>query len=291
MYLYCLPLGDHITTIIKKKVKTLLLPYISLGLLQYPVWLIANKKATNKIEPLMNLFTFNTNEVMPMAGALWFLTCLFFAELIYIIIDKYATTFKRKGLVIACIALFGNLFTTLFGVRLPLAIDTSFVATGFIFLGNVARINSSNNKIKQLFHMRPFPLVLLIVLNTFFCFLNGGINMRTGHYSIIPLFWLNALTAIIVYWNLSIFLCNIMANNNIIWFKREIIDIGKNSIIYLCLNQTVIWGVSTLLRKLGLLPASWGFKCLIVMLISLVILKFAERIIIHSQLRVLFGKM
>ena len=82
-----------------------------------------------------------------------------------------------------------------------------------------------------------------------------------------------------------------MANNNIIWFKREIIDIGKNSIIYLCLNQTVIWGVSTLLRKLGLLPASWGFKCLIVMLISLVILKFAERIIIHSQLRVLFGKM
>lgn len=79
--------GEKIFLFLKKRVKTMLLPYLFWGMIQYPCWLFwAWDGQSNMVEPIINLFWVNTNLVMPIAGALWFLTALFFAEFIFFLL-------------------------------------------------------------------------------------------------------------------------------------------------------------------------------------------------------------
>lgn len=277
--------------IIMKKARTLLVPYSCWGILQYPVWLFANRHTTiSKVKPLINLFTFNTNDVMPMAGALWFLTSLFFAECIYIIIDRYIKKKRYRIAFIATVAILGNIFTTLFDFRLPWAIDTSFVAVGFIGLGHIAKIYYDNRKLKSVFELKIIVCIILTIANTVLCFANSSVNMRTGSYGNIPLFWINALSAIIIYWNISSYIDRGITSGILIKAKRSLENIGQNSIVYLCLNQLTIWFVETVLNKLQIMFSMWGLKCLIILIASLFILKIVEHLTMTTKLRFLFGK-
>ena len=68
-------------------------------------------------------------------------------------------------------------------------------------------------------------------------YLNDEVNMRQGIYHFIPLFWANAILAIILLMNISIRLDAKYANNILINFLKYV---GKYSIVFLCLNQLVI---------------------------------------------------
>lgn len=277
--------------IAKEKARSLLVPYVIWGILEYPVWLFSNRHVTrSKVEPLVNLFTFNTNDVMPMAGALWFLTSLFFAELIYILVDKYIKKTWCKEISIFAIAVFGNLFTKLFDFRLPWAIDTSFVAIGFIELGHISKYNYDNGRFRTVFELKPIVCLILSAANMILCFANGSVNMRIGSYGIIPLFWVNALMAIIVYWNISSYIDRCIHSGILNNAKLGLENIGKNSIIYLCLNQLVIWLIKSMLNKTHIVFSTWGFKCLTVIIISLLILKAVEHLAMTTKLRLIFGK-
>ena len=61
-----------------KKVKSLLVPYFAFGIIHYVIYLLIGGK---DISPFINLFSINTS-VLPIAGALWFVTALFFTDII-----------------------------------------------------------------------------------------------------------------------------------------------------------------------------------------------------------------
>lgn len=74
---------------IEHKVRTILVPYFVFGSFHYVLWLFLNcNKTDNLLRPLQCLLFDCTSLDMPIAGALWFLPCLFLAELMYILIVR-----------------------------------------------------------------------------------------------------------------------------------------------------------------------------------------------------------
>ena len=95
----------------RKKGKSLLVPYVTTGIICSIVWLIFHKNNLS-FQPILHLLFINT-EGLPIAGALWFLTAMFICNVLYIYLDSKVT--KRLSLVVFCIALLGNLLPSIMG--------------------------------------------------------------------------------------------------------------------------------------------------------------------------------
>lgn len=282
--------GGSLSTIVWKKVRTLLFPYLIWGIVQYPFW-IALVKAENESTyvALRNLLWVNTNKTMPIAGALWFLTCLFWGELAYLLLKRAVKNKYIFSVVIIIISVFGNLFTTIFTFRLPWATDTAFVAIGIIYLGNVFRELSERRFVKYSLNLPRNICIIMFLTNGILCFLNGYINMRTGMYGFIPLFWINMLSAIIIYWNFSKYVC--AAKNKYLYTIRRVITrIGKNSIVYLCFNQLVIFLLNTGFRYLGFNNINWFLRNIIMLPLTIVILYCIDCFAMNKKTKLLFGR-
>lgn len=177
---------------VKKKAKSLLIPYVFIGISAYLSYIVFNGFS---LKPLMYIFCFNTVNV-PNAGAIWFLTALFLTDIIYFFLS-------RKGLRILIIplVLIGSFADTLLPLPLPFALSASFVGLGLYFFGELCAMH--REKFSKAISKGLRVSLPLAVLCTVLIFLNGGINMRQGVYSFIPLFWVNTLLAIFVGISLS----------------------------------------------------------------------------------------
>lgn len=279
----------NVKEIVSKNFKNLILPYLIWGIIHIPLWIVFCYDGTENIwEPVVNLFLVNTNLLMPIAGALWFLTSLFFAELIFCLVYKCFK--KRYSIIIAVlIALLGNAFVPIFHFRLPWAIDTSLVAALFIYVGFVLRKKENNKYIHSILNLRWCMIIPLLIINFLLIFVNSSINMRTGDYGNIFLFWLNSFTSIILYWNLSKKLTLILNNKILKYIKKILVDIGKNSIVFLCLNQLCIRTSIVLLNIIDI-NLNLYINKLFIFTFSMILMYFAQYIFMNTKLRVMFGK-
>jgi len=282
--------GDTFKVITRKKAKTLILPYFVWGLIQYPFWIIfARNYGKNVLEPVKNLFWINTNLLMPIAGALWFLTCLFFAELIFIVIRRTIKNNKILFVSVAAIAALGNAFTSIFSFRLPWAIDASFVAVGLLYVGNYFSTHRNDKYVSYLLNLPKKICFVIFVINGIMCFINGYINMRIGMYGFILLFWVNAIMSILVYWNFSKYLSESRWKLTVKW-NDWLKQIGRNSIVYLCLNQLVILAFDLLLKSYGFTNLNWCLRGILILSGTLIILNYIETFVMNTKLKVLFGR-
>lgn len=207
---------------IGKKAKSLLIPYLFFGIAHYIISLFLGEFT---LKPLLHLFTTNT-EGLPICGALWFLTALFFTEIIYYLLDNRGFLFLLPILVII-----GHFSDTVFQYPLPWSLSPSFVGLGLYWFGKMTK--KYENKIKKILNLSYWQILVIGIITVLLIFTNGYINMREGTYAFIPLFWINALLSIFIGISISKNICRI---KKIRWFTF----IGKNSIVYLCLNQIVI---------------------------------------------------
>ncbi len=266
----------------KKKAKSLLVPYIIFGLFHYCIWLTTHDFS---LEPLFHLIFVNTFD-LPIAGGLWFLTALFITEILFFVIDKYIQNMPIKILIIVAVALLGNITEVILPVTFPYAIGCSFVGLGLYYIGYIIeqferKIESIGNSVIEL------PLkynIILSIVTTFFIFMNGYINMRMGYYANIFLFWLNALFSIVVGLNFAKLFYDKIKGTAI---SKWLMSIGKNSIIYVCLNEIVLLSLDKILEKMHL---SWIFYKLAMLCITLFILLLISEVILKSKLKVVIGK-
>ena len=230
---------------------------------------------------------------MPIAGALWFLTALFFVDLIYFLLDKM---FKNNmfifTLVIVLLVIAGTAIPMLLKIRLPWAMDISLVSLGFCHIGRLISANKSKPVIIRLLNMNFFCTIIVIALFSILVFVNGYVNMRKGEYSIVPLFWLNA-TGLIVGW-LNIARITDSSLNNIPVVDKVIEEmkfIGRNSIIYLCLNQLTILVIKKIIKFLPVSQNIWlvviSFATLIM---TLVMLHLITLLFNGTKLKLMLGK-
>lgn len=271
--------------ILVKKGKILLMPYLCFGILQYPVWLLLYD-SEDKVRPLINLLWENTKE-LPIANALWFLTALFIVDILYFLMDQYLKSSKLLTLVVSIISLVGNIATLVLPCRLPWALDAAFVGIGLYHIAHIIKESKSKfcNKILNLNIFQTLGLAGVIVI---LIFKNGYINMRNGTYANIPLFWINAIVAILVGWNM----CRIINRQcSEIPFLNECLKgikyIGKNSITFLCLNQIVIIFVNRIFENIIL---SIMCKRMVILIITLLILGIIDYVIRNTKLKIVLGK-
>lgn len=108
--------------------------------------------------------------------------------------------------------------------------------------------------------------------------------MREGIYSIIPLFWVNALLSIIVGVNFSRLIYPYIQD---MFMGQWLKGIGADSIVYVCLNQIVIRVVT---RCVSIIELPTKISKLIIFIFTLTALFIVSKIIAHTKLKVLIGK-
>lgn len=271
---------------IKKKCKSLIVPYCIFGIFHFIFWYIKYWDLRS-IEPLLNLLFINTKG-LPVAGALWFLTALFFSNVIYFFIIYYIKSHIIKNLIIIIVALVGNIATDIYPFRMPYALDASFVGVGMIHIAQLIRQYENKRGINCLLNLHWLNCIISGSIITILIFFNGCINMRNGEYAIVPLFWINAVGAILVGINLSKYILYLKEKSGCItFFADQLIEIGKNSIVYVCLNEVVILLVS---ERLSLINFSGRWFSLSLFTISLCILRVVDVMLRNDRFRIVLGK-
>lgn len=287
---------DNITfkKFISKKIKTLIIPYSIFGIFHYCIWviLIGVNRESNIVEPLYNLLWVNTNLNMPIAGALWFLTCLFIIELIFFTMKKYIKKNSNFNTVIICILTVGAYFSKITSIRLPYGIDTALIGVGFFYVGYLIRKYENRNKIvNKLMNLNLLQTYALLLLNIPLIFMNGLVNMRTIIYNNIILFFINSIIAIIGYWNLAKYIekskCAIVES-----IGDVLLSIGRNSIVYLVLNQITIlclykFTSITISNNGGIM---YLMQKIMVFIGTFIFLKIISIVFIKTKLRIIIGK-
>ncbi len=274
---YCYKRSDtDLKITILKKAKRLLIPYIIFGMSEYVLWRLFEGDSW---EPLIHLFGVNT-EGLAIAGALWFLTALFIASVFYAVADRYIH--KTWILTVVClfIAIIGCIIPRLLSFRLPYATDAAMVGIGFIHIGRLARYGADNKYVSIIQNLKIWQVLLLIIPNTVLIMYNDGINMRTGRYANIALFWLNALVSIYI----GLSLCRSIKSAGVI--SERIKRIGRNGIVYVCINELVITVFARILNRF--ISASVVYNILLVILVFAG-LWIAETILTQTPLRVFLG--
>jgi fucose 4-O-acetylase-like acetyltransferase len=235
--------GNSINKTVTNKIKTLLIPYIIYGLLQYVLWifLFGIKHNLNLLVPLKTLFWTNTDiDNMPIAPALWFLTCLFIVSVFFNIVRNVIKNEKIFFIAMCSISILGSVYPLLTKIHLPYAMDSAMTGIGFYTIGYYMKhlLEKKNEKV-DITNINTYMIGILLIIDVILTFSNGCIDMRSTRYYIIPLFWINATLGTIIYWNISkkLSTCSINLFQNI---SKIFKYLGINSIIFLCLNQLCI---------------------------------------------------
>jgi fucose 4-O-acetylase-like acetyltransferase len=265
---------------VTKKIRTLLLPYLFFAIMHYGVWLYWNRglEWNIKLRPLKIIFWQNTNNI-PIAGALWFLTSLFFTEMIYLLLVRFVKNAILFNVIVVMIVLVGNLELNIFGTQLPFALGTAFVGVGLFHLGQMTVMYKNNNLVKKALDMNWLGLILLTFITIVLIFYNDEVNMRASEYRVIPLFWINAVSCIFIGLNISKKLDLILPTK----LKNMVTYIGRNSIVYVCLNQLVI------VLLYGFYVDSLPIK-LVYLLVVLICLRGINFIIDNTLLKRIIGR-
>lgn len=231
--------NGNVSGYVIKKAQILLIPYFVYGIFDIGVYGLVQKV---DIRHIFEHFLWENTDELYTAGALWFLTAMFIATVLYKILDILINNLLIKSLVISTISIMGVYATSIFSHRLPWAFDVACVAIGFMHIGRIIRMNQKNRLVHRVLNLNCAEIGGVGAVTIILIFLNGYVNLREGQYSMLILFWLNALMSIIVLWNLSKNLSKINLSHNIAKkIEKSIMYIGANSIIYLCLNQVVIY--------------------------------------------------
>ena len=270
-----------LSILIGKRIKTLLLPYALIGVAELAISYLLFSSYSG-VKPLMSFLFTNTDGQSPVPGALWFLTAMFFAELIYISMDRVIKNRILFHTFIVAISIFGMVAVILLPVRLPWGIDAGCVGIGFFHIGHIVK----GKRFERVFQLELWKVLLFGIVISISVLLSPFVNMRTAQYSGYPLFWLNALVAIAVGWNLAKYI-NVFLKKHCEKANKWLLNIGENSIVYLALNQICIIFTS----KIADMVSSQGVLAkVIILFLVMVELKILEKVICNTKLKAVIGR-
>lgn len=273
-----------IVDLIKKRIISLLIPYVAFAVIHYILYFCLYGFDAKL---LLSIVWNSPDPTIPIAGALWFLTALFFTELLYAFLDIIIAKQIFMDLTIIALVIIGMLFGNIVPYRLPFSLDISMVCMGYYHIAKRLKDRRVQSRI-DLYNVKPYISIPAFLLVSTIVFVNGSVNVRLVTYSNPFLFLFNSVLLSLIGWNLCRSIFPILEKCKVArTIDRQIVHIGKNSITYLCLNQLLIF----LLRKF---MAMIGFKSVIFNIITLFVVLFGLFIlnIVFSKTRlcILIGK-
>lgn len=281
------------STFIGHKARKLLIPYFFWGvfhILYSYVWRGGDNGSL--YNSIINFFVDPTIAGVPIAGALWFLPALFWIDVIFFEMNR---VIKNRWLLFFASLIVGlcGMIATKGGIHLPMALDSALVGVAFYATGFLIR-EIGDGKIKEyVFHMKWYFLIFLMIAVTYLTFYNGEVNFRSGVYGNFAITYVNVVASTILLWNLSGIIAEKFNKGIFYLFKEILSSIGRNSIIYVCLNQWMIECIRPAYTSVG---GDWFvWQCIIARALTLVTVCFACHVVMkimgqNSKLRKYVGK-
>ena len=242
---YLLSISKHsFGGILVSRLKSLIVPYFVFGGGLCVFWNLYYRmadpsKCVSVKDVLSALFLFNA-DFSPFAAVQWFLTCLFFAEILFFVLAKLC---REKVTLVATavlvLSILGFCYPLWFSGRLILGLDTALSATAFLGFGWLARQAQSRMIREPAVLFLLVSAVVLLVAGYFAAMANGYVNMRVMLYGNYFLYYGSALFTILGYIQLCRLLEKIPELFRTLFF-RFLLYIGRNTIIVLVLNQAII---------------------------------------------------
>lgn len=146
---------DDLRGYARVKAKSLLLPYAVFGISQLIVLALISDSYKSLMPLKLYLFE-NTNGMQPVPGALWFLTSMFIAEIVYALIRAFVPNRSAVQIVVAITIVIGMAIPNY--TRLPWGADTALVGVGFLHAGSLFR---QNDKLSKLLNLKLLPAILV----------------------------------------------------------------------------------------------------------------------------------
>lgn len=226
---------------IKKKAKTLLIPYFVFGIGLFLLWkgisTVISLPVYYSIPELIRGLFYDNAVLSPYAGIQWFLTCLFLTEVIFYIIKKCVKSECFVILVLVLFSLLGFVYPMLTDKRLFWALDCAFTAivfygAGYVFSSHEISISEFMKK-KRVETVVTLILAAIAIVTTY---LNGYVNMRTMRYGNYFLYYISAFSIIAFILIFARFISRKEVLRTSIIYKG-MLYIGQNTLIILCMNQ------------------------------------------------------
>lgn len=161
---------------------------------------------------------------------LWFLTSLFFTEIIFYLLNNFISSNYLKGIIVVLLFLFGNILSNFIDTALPWNVDSVCFALVFYYFGYLF----SKYKEKILNKKKMLMVSSIIILPTIFVIemkiFGKIVDIFSNNYGIFPLNIVSALSGIVVVYCISIYI----EKNKII--SKILCYIGKNSLVFFALQ-------------------------------------------------------
>jgi acyltransferase len=223
------------TAFLKKKIKTLIIPYFIFSFGSYFYWFLTERfyrPAETEIsifKPLIGIFYSNgVDDYLVHNTVLWFITCLFVVENIFFFINKIK---HKSGIFLALFffSLVGYIDSLIMPFRLPWGIDIAFTAVVFYGIGYLLKTNK--NSILSILEKKNKYLIgaTLLFCSIIFCFINGSVDMNFNVYGNYVFFYFSAICGSAF----CFMLCKSFEDLKLLSF------LGKNSLMIMVLHEPV----------------------------------------------------
>lgn len=165
----------------------------------------------------------------------------------------------------------------------PFAILPGMVCLPFFLIGHTLR---KYDRLKEMMdRIHPAAVVILLLLSIIPISLNSSVNIRSAKTGNAFWFYFNAACTTLLLWIVSRKLNHWIGERKIL---NNLAAIGKNSIVYLCMNQMAITGCEMAAGLCYLRTETVLYKVLCFITV-MTILEMASRIFTKTPLYVLIG--
>jgi len=231
------------------QINVLLIPYIIFAFFYLGLHYLYTGEFSIKYF-ILSLVTPNQNRIN-VAGALWFLMSLFSAKIIYYILLKSIRSFCVQSLVIIAISIVSMSLRQNYHVKLCLCLDSAMSMLVIVHLGHILYKYRLNSFIKKLIGMPYWGIALLTIVFFVSGFENGTVNIRCNWYNNFILYAISCICGILLTVILSQKL-NKIGNSILSKIKIALAFFGRESLVFLLINELIIFIVSEMMIVLGM---------------------------------------
>lgn len=285
---------------VKRRFKAIMVPYFVFSILSFVYWALIESKFRPvhddtlfhgilgelpiKWQQFINIFlALNCSDAFIYNVVLWFLPCLFMADLIFAYIDK--KKWVSIG-ILGIVCLFFLFFSK--ATSLPWCMHLSLISVPFIWIGKI----SYKPLMKWLEYHKssyiPFFFIFLGLILSIYYLFHPGINMYGNSVSPFYLFYLSALvgTLLVVFLSLIIDKYVILGGHFFAYF-------GKNSLIVMCIHEPLKRILLVVCSKIICIPVetmrdNWIISVGCTLILLFVCILFIE--IINKKMKWIIGK-
>ncbi|MDB4335074.1 acyltransferase family protein [bacterium] len=188
-YLFSPQHHKSFTSFFSNRFKRLMYPYFLWSIILFIFWNFLDDKEGSTLSNLKGIiYASGGKEYMEWGIMLWFLPCIFVAEMIYFNVLKYGGRYST--LLVIIIAIIGYYLSSWIIDYLPWSLNVSLVMMLFYHIGQKSKILFANKKFNPLLYILLIPSIALLIISSY---LNGDVSTYQGNFGNPILYFLSGI--------------------------------------------------------------------------------------------------